>query len=81
MESLGHVHLAGGDYNASLFPDERKGPVTATSVRFKMPTCASKNSFSTLSGAQSLGGQATLKETCPHDVARNLLRPLDWTRS
>jgi len=24
-ESLGHVHLAGGDYNASLFPDARKG--------------------------------------------------------
>ena len=24
-ESLGHVHLAGGDYNASLFPEARKG--------------------------------------------------------
>ena len=24
-ESLGHVHLAGGDYNASLFPGARKG--------------------------------------------------------
>jgi len=24
-ESLGHVHLVGGDYNASLFPDARKG--------------------------------------------------------
>jgi len=54
--------------------------VTATAVRLKRPTCASKNSLSTLS-AQSLGGQATLKEACSHDVARNLLRPLDWTRS
>jgi len=24
-ESLGHVHLAGGDYNESLFPEARKG--------------------------------------------------------
>jgi len=24
-ESLGHVHLAGGDYNASLFPETCKG--------------------------------------------------------
>ena len=24
-ESPSHVHLAGGDYNASLFPDARKG--------------------------------------------------------
>jgi len=24
-ESLGHVHLPGGDYNASLFPEARKG--------------------------------------------------------
>jgi len=24
-ESIGHVHLAGGDYNASLFPEARKG--------------------------------------------------------
>jgi len=54
--------------------------VTATAVRLKRPTCASKNSLSTLS-AQSLGGQGTLKEACSHDVARNLLRPLDWTRS
>jgi len=54
--------------------------VTATVVRLKRPTCASKNSLSTLS-AQSLGGQDTLKEACSHDVAHNLLRPLDWTRS
>jgi len=54
--------------------------VTATAVRLKRPTCASKNSLSTLS-AQSLGGQDTLKEVCSHDVARNLLRPLNWTKS
>ena len=57
--------------------------VTATAARPKRPTCAFKNSLSTLS-AQSLGGQDTsdtLKEACSNDVARNLLRLLDWTRS
>ena len=54
--------------------------VTATAVRLQRLTCTSKNSLSTLS-AQSLGGQCTLKEACSHDAARNLLRPLDWTRS
>jgi len=54
--------------------------VTATAVRLNRRTCASRNSPSTLS-AQSLVGQATLKEACSHHVARNLLRPLDCTRS
>ena len=78
IESLGHVHLAGGDYNASLFPEARKG--YSNSRETKEADGAFKNSLSTLS-TQSLGGQGTLKEACSHDVARNLLRPLDWTRS
>ena len=75
-ESLGHVHLAGGDYNASLFPDARKGYTNSretkeADLRFQKftrdPTVAS--------------WRATLKQTCSHDVARSLLRQLDWTRS
>jgi len=54
--------------------------VTATAVRLNRRTCASRNSPSTLS-AQSLVVQATLKEACSRHVARNLLRPLDCTRS
>ena len=76
-ESLGHVHLAGGDYNASLFPEARKGYSNSLETK---EADAFKNSLSTLS-AQSLGGQGTLKEACSHDVAHNLLRPLDWMRS
>jgi len=39
-ESLGHVHLASGDYNASLFPEARKGysnnrETKAANVRFQ----------------------------------------------
>jgi len=73
-ESLGHFHLAGGDYNASLFPNARKG--YSNSSETKEADLRFQNSPSTLS-AQSLGGQATFKKACSHDVACNLLRQLD----
>jgi len=66
-ESLGHIHLVGGDYNTSLLPHARKSysnsrETEEADLRFQKFT---------LDPQRSVGVQATSKEACSHDVGRS----------
>jgi len=81
-ESFVHVCLASGDYNVSLFPDACKGysnsnETQEANLHFQKFTLDPQRSVAWWTG----GSEVTLKEACSLDVARSLLRQLDWTRS
>ena len=64
-ESLGHVHLAGGDYNASLFPEARKGysnscETKAADVRFQKFTLDPQKSRQNGENVNPFGAMASV---------------------